>query len=72
MTKPSIMMGDGPRDPKDPREPLQCWGCGGNHMHRNCLHENGNVRQSHNIQGDETVGQVVRTAPRIYVVLDDH
>ena len=67
MTKPTRVMGDKPRDPKDPKEPLQCWGCGGNHMRRNCLHENGYARQAHNIQGVETVDQVARTIPRIYV-----
>ena len=66
------MMGDKPRDPKDPREPLQFWGCGGNHMRRNCLHPNGNVSQVHNIQGVETVGKVVRTIHRIYAALEDH
>ena len=65
------MMGDKPRDPKDPREPLQCWGCGGDHMLRNCLHQNGNVSQVHNIQGVETVGQVARTITRIYAALED-
>ena len=40
-------------------------------MLRNCLHHNGNASQVHNIQGDETVGQVARTVPRIYAALDD-
>ena len=40
-------------------------------MLRNCLHQNGNVGQVHNIQGDETMGQVVRTIPRIYATLED-
>ena len=40
-------------------------------MRRNCLHENGNVRQIHNIQEAETVGQVARTIPRIYAALED-
>ena len=65
------MMGDKSRDPKETREQLQCWGCGGDHMLRNCPHQNGNVSQVHNIQGDETVGQVVRTIPRIYTSLED-
>ena len=65
------MMGDKPRYPKEPREPLQCWGCGGDHMLRNCLHQNGNVIQAHNIQGAETMGQVVTTIPRIYAALED-
>ena len=71
VTKPTRMMGDKPRDPKEPREPIQCWGCGVDHMLRNCSHQNGNVSQVHNIQGDETVGQVARTIPRIYAALED-
>ena len=65
------MMGDKPRDTKEPREPLKSWGCGGDHMLRNCLHRNGNVSQVHNIQGAEIVGQVARTIPRIYAALED-
>ena len=65
------MMGDKLRDPKESREPLQCWGCGGYHMLRNYLHRNGNVSQVHSIQRPETVGQVARTIPRIYVALED-
>ena len=40
-------------------------------MRRNCLHENGYVRQAHNIQGAETMGQVTRIIPRIYAALKD-
>ena len=65
------MMGDKPRDPKELREPLQHWGCGGEHVLRNCPRRNGNVIQVHNIQGVETVGQVARTIPRIYATLED-
>ena len=70
-TKPARAMEDRTRDPKEIREPLQCWGWGGNHVRRNCLHENGYVRQAHNIQGAETVGQVARIALRIYAALED-
>ena len=72
MTNPAKMMGDKPRDPKETREPLQCLGCGGDHILRNCPHRNRNVNQVHNIQGDETVVQVVRSVPRIYAALEDH
>ena len=71
VTKPTRMMGDKPRDPKDTKEPLQCWGCGGNHMHRNCPHGNGNVSQVHNIQGAKTAVQMERDIPRIYAALKD-
>ena len=72
MTTPSRVMGDRPRDPKNPREALQCWGCGGNHMRRNCSYDNGYVRQAHNIQEAETMGQVARAIPRIYATSEDH
>ena len=39
-------------------------------MRRNCLLEHGYVRKSRTIQGAETMGQVVRTAPRIYAALE--
>ena len=63
-------MGDKSRDPKETRKPLQCLGCGGDYMLRNCPHRNGNVSQVHNIQGDEIVGQVARTIPIIYTALE--
>ena len=69
MAKPSRVMEDRPRDTKEIIEPLQCWGYGENHMRRNCLHENGYVRQAHNIQEAKVVGQVVRIVPRIYATL---
>ena len=71
MNKPAKVMGNKPRDPKDPREPLQCWGCGGDRILRNCPPRNGNVSQAHNIQEAEIVGQVVRIIPRIYAALED-
>ena len=71
MAKPTKVMEDMPRDPKEIKEPLQCWGCGGNHMQRNYVLENGYVRQAHNVQGAETMGQVAMIVPRIYVVLED-
>ena len=40
-------------------------------MRKNYPLDNGYVRKSHNIQGVETMGQVVRTIPRIYVALED-
>ena len=41
-------------------------------MHRNYLLENGHIRQDHNAQGAEMVGQVARVIPRIYAALEDH
>ena len=40
-------------------------------MRRNCALENGYVRQVHNIQGAEMVGQIARVVPRIYAALED-
>ena len=71
MTKPTKVMEDRPRNPKEIREPLQCWRCGGPHLRKNCPLENGYVRQAHNIQEVQTVGQVARTVPRIYAAQED-
>ena len=40
-------------------------------MRRNCLLENGYVRQVQNIQEAKTMGQVERIVPRIYAALED-
>ena len=72
MNNPARVMDDRPRDPKEIKEPLQCWRCGENHMRKNCSLENGYVRQAHNIQEVEIVGQVESTVPRIYAELEDH
>ena len=40
-------------------------------MCMNCPLENGYVRQAHNIQEVETVGQIARTVFRIYAALED-
>ena len=65
------MIGEKPKDPKQKRGPLQCWKCGGPHMHRNCPLENESARPAYNIQEAETVGQVARAVPRIYAALED-
>ena len=41
-------------------------------MHRYCPLENENSRPSYNLQEVETMGQVVRVIPRIYVALEEH
>ena len=40
-------------------------------MHRNFPLDYGYVRKAHKIQEEESVGQVARTVPRIYVALED-
>ena len=41
-------------------------------MRRNCPLENESARLAYNIHEAEIVGQVARTAPRIYAALEDH
>ena len=41
-------------------------------MRRNCPLENESARLAYNLQGAETVRQVGRAVPRIYVALEDH
>ena len=41
-------------------------------MCRNCPLENESARPAYNIQEAETVGQVARAVPRIYVALEDY
>ena len=57
---------------ENPRKPVQCWGCGGPHLRRNCPLENGNEGQVPNTQEAETMGEEARTIPNICVVLEDH
>jgi hypothetical protein len=45
--------------------PIKCWGCQGNHKYRDCPHKNGKVRVVHNVQQDETVGDMGSRMPRI-------
>ena len=64
--QPARAMGEKPIDPQHNRESLQCWKCGGPHMHKNCPLENESSRLAYNIQEAEIVGQVSRVVPRIY------
>jgi hypothetical protein len=57
---------------KRPRKmPIQCWGCQGDHKYRDCPHKNGNVRDVHNVQLEETVEDMGSRIPRIYAALDN-
>ena len=62
-SKPTRVVGESPIDPQQNREPLQCWKCGGSHMHRNSPLEDGNARPYYNVQEVKTVGQVARVVP---------
>ena len=57
--------GQRPRKP-----PIQCWGCKGDHMFRDCPHRGEKVRIVHNVQQAEIVEEMGRNVPRIYVALD--
>jgi len=55
-----------------PRETIQCWGCGGSHMRRDCPHQKDNSKRLNNIGESITVEDMARETPRIYSALDDH
>jgi hypothetical protein len=68
--------------PRDPRmikaggqslgkPPIQCWGCKGDHMFRDCPHGGEKGRIVHNVQQAEIVEDMGRNVPRIYVALDN-
>jgi hypothetical protein len=57
---------------KRPRQPpMQCWGCKGDHKHRNFPHRSDKLRDVHNFQQEETVEDMGSRIPRIYVALDN-
>ena len=47
-------MGGDLRDPQEGQKPLQCWRCGGPHLHWIFPHGEGYVRSDCNIQGHAT------------------
>jgi hypothetical protein len=53
------------------REPLKCWGCGEEHLLRDCLHRKQNNGRVYNIQEATTVNDVARSMPQIYAALDN-
>jgi hypothetical protein len=53
------------------REPLKCWGCGEEHLLRDCPYRKLNNRRVYNIQEAIIVNDVARRMPRIYAALDD-
>jgi hypothetical protein len=58
--------GQGPRQP-----PIKCWGCGGDHMYRDCPHIGEKVRIVHNLQQADIVEDMGRNVTRIYASLDN-
>ena len=55
-----------------PREPIQYWGCGENHMFKNCPHRRLNPRGIHIIEEATIVEDIAHVAPKIYATIDDH
>jgi hypothetical protein len=64
-----IMMETGGQRPRQP--PIQCWGCKGDKMFRDCSHIAEKVRTDHNVQQAETMEDMGRNVPRIYAGLDN-
>jgi hypothetical protein len=68
-----------PRDPKTieiggqrPRQPpIQCWGCKEDHMYIDCPQRGEKGRTIHNVQQVETMENMRRNVPRIYVALNN-
>jgi len=57
---------------KRPRyQPIKCWGCEGDHMHKDFPHKGDSMRTMHNIQKVGTVDDVGRSMPRIYTTLEN-
>ena len=50
-------------------KPLQCWGCGGNHMHYDFPHNRGDPRSLHHLEGAKIVGDIARVSPCIHIML---
>jgi hypothetical protein len=53
------------------KEPLKCWGCGEEHLLRDCPHRQQNNRRVYNIQEATTVNDVARSMPWIYAAVDN-
>jgi hypothetical protein len=58
--------GQNPRKP-----PMQCWGCKGDHMFKDCSHRGEKVRNVHNVQQAETMEDMGINVSRIYESLDN-
>jgi hypothetical protein len=53
------------------REPLKCWGCGEEHMQRDCPHRKQDNRRVYNIHEATIINDVARSMPQIYAALDN-
>jgi hypothetical protein len=54
------------------REPLKCWGCGEEHLLRDCPHRQHNSRRIYSIQKATIINDVARSVPQIYAALDNN
>jgi hypothetical protein len=63
------MIETGGKRPRKP--PIQCWGCGEDHMYRDCPHRGEKVRIVYNVQQVDTIEDMGRNVPRIYATLDN-
>jgi hypothetical protein len=52
-------------------ELLKCWGCGEQHLLRDCPYRKQKNRRVYNIQEATTVNDVARSMPQIYAALDN-
>jgi hypothetical protein len=57
-------MGKRPR-----KQPMKCWGYEGYHTYIDCPHKGEKVKIVHNVQQDDTMEDMDRNVPRIYVAL---
>ena len=71
-SKPVGVTGEKPKDPQQNRGQLQCWRSKRPHMCKDFPLGSESARPTYKIQEAETVGQVARAIPRIYVALEDH
>jgi hypothetical protein len=50
---------------------IQCWGCKGDHLYRECSHKKYKVRVFHDVQKYERLEGMGRSVPRIYASLEN-
>jgi hypothetical protein len=53
------------------KHPVQCWSCGGDHMHRDFPQRSDKERTACNVWKDATIEEMGRSVPGIYAALDN-